>query len=72
MLPIFLEMKQERSPKRYKRWRSEGLSKAPFVMTEVLEATAWYNSFRFYLEIFCWTLVSGWKFHALQICTDNT
>ena len=44
-------MKQEKFPKRYKRWRSEGLLKAPYVMSEVLEATAWYSSFRFYLEL---------------------
>jgi hypothetical protein len=51
MQRIFQEMKLERFLRRYKKWRNEGLLKALSVMKEVLVATAWYNSFRFYLDI---------------------
>lgn len=42
MQPIYLEMKQGRSQKKFRKWRSEGLLKAHFVMIEVPEVTAWY------------------------------
>jgi len=45
MLPIYLEMKQGRSQKKFIRWRNGGLLKAHFVMIEVPEVTAWYDCF---------------------------
>jgi hypothetical protein len=45
MQPIYLEMKQGRSQKKFRKWRSGGLLKAHFVMTGVLEVTAWYSCF---------------------------
>lgn len=51
MQRIFQEMKLERFLRRYKKWRNEGSLKALSVMKEVLVATAWYNSIRFYLDI---------------------
>jgi len=37
-------MKQGRSQKKFRKWRSGGLLKAHFVMIEVPEVTAWYDS----------------------------
>lgn len=42
MLLIYLGMKQERFPKRFRKWRKEGLLKVHSAMREVLEAIAWY------------------------------
>lgn len=44
MQPSYLELKLERYPKRFKKWRSEELLEAHFAMTEAPGATAWSES----------------------------
>ena len=49
MQPLYLELKLERYLKRSKKWRSEELLEAHFVMTEAPEVTAWYESLKTFL-----------------------
>lgn len=71
MQPIYLEMKQGRSQKKFRKWRSEGLLKALFVMTGVLEVTAWYSCFcgRWFWSNL--SLVGNWRlFYSDQVILD--